>query len=168
MALNEVDRFLALQHADEGVGNTFLGRSLGLVVAIPRRHHNRAVVPHGEILGEAGLAVQVHISHRHAVGRGDIVVEHVAALAQRFLSIEHVERDVAVQPLQQFQRLGREAIDLVRGQVPGLVVALYKPVGERHDGDDHQRVDSEVCALHNLVPGASFRSFFFSHLILPS
>ena len=106
VSLNEVDGLLALEHVNEGVGNAFLGRALGFEMAVACRHHNRAVGSYGELLGQTRLTVRVHVSDCNPVRSGGIVVQQIVALTHPLLPIEDVQRDVAIEPPQQLDRLG--------------------------------------------------------------
>ena len=106
VSLNEVDGLLALEHVNEGVGNAFLGRALGFEMAVARRYHNRAVGSYGELLGQTRLTVRVHVSDCNPVRSGGIVVQQIVALTHPLLPIEDVQRDVAIEPPQQLDRLG--------------------------------------------------------------
>ena len=107
------------------------GRQLGHVIA----------------LGEIALLVGVDHVERELVGGVAVAVEEILQLRVAAAFDEGVDDDRLVELGEDRLRLRRQREDVLRRQVPAMVVAGGEPVHHHDDGDEDQRIDDGVGAV---------------------
>jgi hypothetical protein len=135
---------------DEGIRQPLLVGVEHLLGLVPALHHERAVALDAVAAREPRRAVGIlHPVGELASGGLGVLLEQVLgrALAGRVGAEKADGLDRRGQLLEQLDRLGREAVTLVLGQVPARVVAERHGVGEHGHAQRHQHQQGRARAV---------------------